>query len=150
MKTLMLTEKVKGAPPHLLDSSTFPLSQVENDNLNSSMFYVSLNFKYIQFIYILVHYTNADGDSMPVDCSNTAKHYVYANRLFTEAFHQFTELCLLRNHLERPSAAQMLTHSFFKHCRRHHNITELLHPVIPMSDRIATNPGKSLPFKFNS
>lgn len=34
-KTLMLTEKVKGAPPYLLDSTTFPLDQMDNEHVNN-------------------------------------------------------------------------------------------------------------------
>lgn len=45
-KTLMLTEKVKGAPPHLLDCSTFPINQIENDHINSS----NNSFDLLQFL----------------------------------------------------------------------------------------------------
>lgn len=93
-----------------------------------------------QFILFSVQY--AEGDSLPVHAATLSpKQKIYCERAFSDIFHQLTELCLLRNACERPTASQLLTHSFFKHCRRNCNIIELLHPVIPMSDKIANNPG---------
>lgn len=83
-----------------------------------------------------------DGETVSAGTSHMLpKHRIYVERTFSEPFHQVAELCLLRHPGDRPTAAQLLTHTFFKYCRRNYNMIELLHPVIPMSDRIANNPG---------
>lgn len=95
-------------------------------------------------VFVLVFVVNyAEGDNTPLNTSHlTPKQKIYCERAFSDLFHQFTELCLLRSPCDRPTATQLLTHPFFKHCRRNYNMIELLHPVIPMSDRIANNPGE--------
>lgn len=106
--TLMLTEKVRGCAPQLIDCTTYPIyenkSSSDND-LNCTV-------------------------QPPPDCPK-------ANRCFTESFHQFTDLCLLRDHYRRPSAQQLLNHSFFKQIKQKSGVNlmgELLHPVMPLCD----------------
>ncbi|KAK6634406.1 hypothetical protein RUM43_011807 [Polyplax serrata] len=108
--TLMLTEKVRGCAPQLIDQTTYPFygkSESENDLVNSIV----------------------------SPSSNCTK----ANRLFSDSFHQFTDLCLQRDHFVRPSAQQLQSHSFFKQIRQRHSpnlMGELLHPVMPLNESI--------------
>lgn len=53
-------------------------------------------------------------------------------RTYSESLKQFYELCLLYDPVERPSADQLINHSFIKLGRRSGIcLTELLLPVIP-------------------
>lgn len=58
-----------------------------------------------------------------------------ASRRFTDHFHRFSELCLQRDPEHRPSAGQLLLHSFFKLPKRMNAppLPRLLHPVIPLT-----------------
>ncbi|XP_063703189.1 STE20-related kinase adapter protein alpha [Culicoides brevitarsis] len=85
--TLMLTEKLKGNQPSLLDCSTYAVdTTLEEDG------------------------ANADGDM--VNCFATRK--IYANRKLSDPFHNFVEICLQRDPNARPSADKLLGHPFIK------------------------------------
>lgn len=63
------------------------------------------------------------------------------NRRFSDNLHDITALCLQREAIHRPSAAQLLTHPFLKISRRGLSLPDLLKPAIPLSDRVAQNTG---------
>nr|CAD7439270.1 unnamed protein product [Timema bartmani] len=116
--TLMLTEKVRGCAPLLFDCTTLPLYEELEPNQQT------LN----------VHHADSGvGDS--VASTSNVQYKAMQERRFTEAFHQFAELCLHKDPVLRPSANQMLAHSFFKQCRRGSaTVPELLYPVTPTYD----------------
>ncbi|KAF2897660.1 hypothetical protein ILUMI_08527 [Ignelater luminosus] len=62
-----------------------------------------------------------------------------ANRRFSEGLHQLAALCLQREPKCRPTASQLLTHSYLKVNRRGLQLPDLLKPAIPLSDRVAQN-----------
>lgn len=64
-----------------------------------------------------------------------------ANRRFSEGLHQLAALCLQREPKCRPTASQLLTHSYLKVNRRGLQLPDLLKPAIPLSDRVAQNTG---------
>uniref|UniRef100_A0A1B6E5P5 Protein kinase domain-containing protein n=1 Tax=Clastoptera arizonana TaxID=38151 RepID=A0A1B6E5P5_9HEMI len=107
--TLMLTEKIRADnPPQLYDCSTY---YVEEDPDPGS-----------------------SGDN--AICPSTSdKMREYASRKFSEPFHEFNDLCLLREPNERPTPAQLLNHPFFKQIRKT-NITlnEILQPAVPITE----------------
>lgn len=119
--TLMLTEKVRGHAPQLLDHTT-PLCDEDGGQQPG----------------LHVHHADSGvGDSV---ASNMMQLKNMQQRRFSEPFHQLAELCLQRDPTLRPSASQLLAHSFFKQCRQRHSDTfptvpELLHPVMPICDR---------------
>lgn len=121
--TLMFTEKVRGSSPQLLDCSTFPVLNFPEDNE-------------VQGTY------NTDsgvGDSV---ASGSALHIrqVYVNRKLSEPFHHFSELCLQREPSRRPTASQLLSHSFFKQIKKSDFLPNLISrakPIKPEPDDIS-------------
>jgi serine/threonine protein kinase len=84
-----------------------------------------------------VHHADSGvGDSV---ASNMMHLRTLQQRRFSQSFHQFAELCLQRDPTLRPSASQLLAHSFFKQCRQRHGdaspaVPQLLHPVMPICE----------------
>jgi len=84
-----------------------------------------------------VHHADSGvGDSV---ASNMMHLKTLQQRRFSQPFHQFTELCLQRDPTVRPSASQLLAHSFFKQCRQRHGdalptVPQLLRPVMPICE----------------
>lgn len=76
------------------------------------------------------------------DCESRNCYSNQINRRFSDNLHEIMALCLQRDSFSRPSAAQLLTHPFLKIIRRGLSLPELLKPAIPLSDRVAQNPGK--------
>nr|XP_022900509.1 STE20-related kinase adapter protein alpha [Onthophagus taurus] len=103
--TVMLTEKVRGSIPQLLDCSTIHLDD-----------------------------HNIQGDSAVMTILSRQ-----AKRKFNEGLHEITLLCMQYEEMDRPTAAQLLTHPYLKFNRKHAHLTEYLAPVIPLSDKVAYN-----------
>ncbi|XP_063217614.1 STE20-related kinase adapter protein alpha isoform X2 [Bacillus rossius redtenbacheri] len=104
--TLMLIEKVRGCAPLLFDCTTLPL-------------YEDLE----------------PGQNVQNASTSNVQYKAMQQRRFSEASHQLAELCLQREPTLRPSAGQLLAHSFFKQCKRSGaTMAELLHPALPFSD----------------
>lgn len=93
--TLMLTEKMRGYQPQLLDCTTIPSEEVFAQAMESGV-----------------------GDS-----SSSQTRQIYASRQFSDALHKFAELCLVSNPNQRPNAADLLNHAVFKQCK-HTSIRE--------------------------
>ncbi|XP_039298753.1 STE20-related kinase adapter protein alpha isoform X3 [Nilaparvata lugens] len=102
--TLMLTEKVRGMAPQLLDRTT----------------------------YVLYDDTGQPND--PDCCRMNDQIKEYSLRKFSEPFHDLNELCLMCDPQERPTPAQLLSHAFFKQNRRNTQpLHELLLPAVPIA-----------------
>jgi STE20-related kinase adapter protein alpha len=105
--TLMLTEKIRGNQPSLLDSSTFPSEEIIFQAMDSGI---------------------GIGEAWAAD--NTRQ--VYSKRLLSDPFHKFAEECMARYPESRPSVYQLLNHSFLKQCRNTNledQLKQLLQPV---------------------
>jgi len=86
--TLMLTQKVKGLIPHLLDCTTcYPYEDNAADNGYQSEETIGVNAAPVSSVY---------------------------TRMFTEEFHNLVELCCQRDPESRPSAPNLLAHTFTK------------------------------------
>lgn len=107
--TLMLTEKIGGSAPQLLDCTTY-------------------------FVY---SGSASDGDIGIADIRmHNENAQEYTNRKFSDPFHALSELCCQREPNDRPAPAQLLNHAFFKQTRRPYGgggLTELLLPAIPFT-----------------
>jgi len=121
--TLMLTEKLRGNQPSLLDGSTVPSDELIAQALDSGI---------------------EIGDNM---------RQVYSSRQLTDHFHKFAEVCLTHYPENRPSASWLLAHhAFFKQCK-HTSLEEQLRTVLEPVDydnitaeteNLAENPSSSV------
>ncbi|XP_053676920.1 STE20-related kinase adapter protein alpha [Anopheles nili] len=93
--TLMLTEKMNGYLPMLLDASTV----VTDDMQGQSM------------------------EGKPNEAATAQMRQIYASRQFSDALHKFAEQCLERDPKIRPSASALVSHPVFKQVS-HTNIRE--------------------------
>jgi STE20-related kinase adapter protein alpha len=97
--TLMLTEKIRGHQPSLLDSSTFPSEEIIAQAMDSG-------------IAIACEAWTGTGDQT---------RSIYSSRTLSDAFHKFGEVCMSINPDERLTATQLLNqHALFKQCRHTH------------------------------
>lgn len=107
--TLMLTEKIRGNQPSLLDCSTFPSEEIIFQAMDSGI---------------------GIGEAWAAD--NTRQ--IYSKRQLSDAFHKFAEECMIRYPESRPGAQQLLTqHAFFKQCK-HTNLEEQLRQILEPVD----------------
>lgn len=107
--TLMLTEKIRGNQPSLLDSSTFPSDEIIAQAMDSGI---------------------GIGEAWAVDQTRS----IYSRRNLSDYFHKFAEECMTRFPENRPNAFQLLTHhAFFKQCR-HTTLEEQLKSVLEPVD----------------
>ncbi|XP_046421478.1 STE20-related kinase adapter protein alpha [Neodiprion fabricii] len=132
--TLMLTEKVRGSAPHILDRSTIPPNTMDTeDDENGEKKLVCDN---------IVGDGNASTSSL--ESVRTRLHNM-SSRKFSEPFHALTELCLLRNPSDRPTMSQLAVHPFFKQCRRNdESLIEILRCVTSISEKHAHSAGDYL------
>lgn len=90
----MLTEKIRGNQPSLLDSSTFPSEEIISQAMDSGIGGIQ--------------------EAWAIDQTRNT----YSTRTFSDSFHKFAEDCMSRYPENRPSASQLLTqHAFFKQCK---------------------------------
>uniref|UniRef100_A0A1A9Z7K2 Protein kinase domain-containing protein n=1 Tax=Glossina pallidipes TaxID=7398 RepID=A0A1A9Z7K2_GLOPL len=89
--TFMFTEKIRGNVPTLLDRTTCPA---------------------VDEIIDILATTNKTDSSIAA-----ATQQIYLQRLFTDEFHQFTEICMEKKPSNRWPAFKLLSHTFFKQCR---------------------------------
>lgn len=107
--TLMLTEKIRGNQPSLLDCSTFPSEEIIFQAMDSGI---------------------GIGEAWAADQTRQ----VYSKRQLTDPFHKFAEECMARFPENRSSAAHLLSQNpFFKQCR-HTSLEEQFKIIIENSD----------------
>lgn len=106
--TLMLTEKIRGNQPSLLDISTFPSDEVIAQAMDSGIGFG--------------------------EWAADQTRQIYASRTLSDAFHKFAELCMTRFPDNRPTASHLLnTHPFFKQVK-HTTLEEQLKSVLEPID----------------
>lgn len=89
----MLTEKIRGNQPSLLDLTTFPSDEIIAQAMDSGI---------------------GIGEAWAADQTRNT----YSNRTLSDSFHKFAEECMSRCSENRPSSSQLLNqHSFFKQCK---------------------------------
>lgn len=107
--TLMLTEKIRGNQPSLLDCSTFPSDEIIAQAMDSGI---------------------GIGEAWAAE-SQTRQ--VYSARSLSDSFHKFAENCLSRFPENRSSASQLLTqHALFKQCKQtslEEQLRNILEPI---------------------
>ena len=103
--TLMLTEKIRGNQPSLLDCSTFPSAEI---------------------------IAQAQGVGIGEWAADQTRN-IYSNRSLSDSFHRFSEICMSRFPESRPNVLQLLTHAFFKQCK-HATLEEQLKNVLEPID----------------
>lgn len=65
-----------------------------------------------------------------------------ANKKFSEAFHAFIDLCLQLDPNNRPGANELLSHEFFKQCRKTDiTLFDILKSVKPLNERFVDTAG---------
>ncbi len=108
--TLMLTEKVRGVTPQLIDCTT----------------------------WILYEDNQSNGDDVRTSRDDIENESTLSRR-FSDSFHAFVDLCSDRNVALRPSPKQLLNHFFFKPLRRINiSVPELLRPAVPYTESNTT------------
>lgn len=104
----MLTEKIRGNQPSLLDSSTFPSDEIIAQAMDSGI---------------------GIGEVWADQTRQT-----YSARSLSDYFHKFAENCMSRFPENRPSATHLLTqHAFFKQCK-HTSLEDQLKSVLEPVD----------------
>lgn len=98
--TLMLTEKIRGNQPSLLDCSTFPSDEVIKNAMDSGI---------------------GIGEWGTADQTRQ----IYSSRSLSDTFHKFAEVCMTRFPELRPNAQLLMQHGFFKQCK-HTSLEEQL------------------------
>lgn len=121
--TLMLTEKVRGVIPQLIDCTTW--YQYEDNNSNRG---------------------ENDEDKLSYGNDSTGENNQKTlSRKFSDSFHSFVELSSHRNVTIRPTPKQLLNHSFFKPIRRLNvDMQELLRPAMPYTETNITEMNEDL------
>lgn len=90
--TLMLTEKIRGNQPSLLDCSTFPTEDIIAQAVDSG---IGIG-----------------------EWALDQTRQIYSSRSLSDSFHKFAEVCMSRYAENRPTAVQLLNHhAFFKQCK---------------------------------
>lgn len=90
--TLMLTEKIRGNQPSLLDCSTFPSEDIIAQAVDSG---IGIG-----------------------EWALDQTRQIYSSRSLSDTFHKFAEVCMSRYAEHRPTAIQLLNqHAFFKQCK---------------------------------
>lgn len=121
--TLMLLEKLRGAAPKLMDASTMgePPGPEEQAELPGFPGHPA---------------DSGVGDSVG-SCSNPGitGDSVYYSRQFSSQFHDIVTICSVLESDSRPSASELLAHSFIKQLRKTNStLLTLLHPLQPLQN----------------
>ncbi|XP_071958492.1 STE20-related kinase adapter protein alpha-like [Antedon mediterranea] len=113
VSTKMLLEKINGTTPKLLDATTLGEEQLMSQ-ADSGI-------------------GSGTVGNRPSSSRNSSNPYT---RVFSSQFHQFIDVCLQRDPMERPSAAVLLAHPFFKQVKKRTSelITSILQYLKPITD----------------
>lgn len=126
--TLMLTEKIRGNQPSLLDFSTCPSAEVIAQAMDSGI---------------------GIGEAFAADQTRA----VYCQRQLSDPFHKFAEICMTRFPDNRPNTSQLLHHHPFFKQTKHTSLEEQLKNSLQPVDLDKVS-GKMIfklnPFKINS
>lgn len=104
----MLTEKIRGNQPSLLDSSTFPTDEIIAQAMDSGI---------------------GIGEAWAADQTRQT----YSARSLSDNFHKVAENCMSRFPEHRPTAQSLLHHAFFKQCK-HTSLEDQLKNVLEPID----------------
>lgn len=137
--TLMLTEKVRGFIPNIIDRSTYLADSMDIDQCNH---FLSVAKENLVVLYFLINLNvSALGDETNENFNRNIEEM--KTRKFSEAFHQMAEQCVQREVDNRPSVCQLLKHPFIKQCKKTQTtLLELLSNVKPLHKRFEQNIGK--------
>lgn len=108
LSTYMLTEKMRGNKPTILDSSTCPSEEV----LSST--------------------TEENGGEEAF--GSRERLLFYSKKEFSDPFHKFSEVCLERHPEDRPTVLQLLNHQFLKQWKHTSLFRELQSLGVKVSD----------------
>lgn len=65
-----------------------------------------------------------------------------STRKFSESFHDIAEYCVQCDPNDRPSITQLLSHVFFKQCKKSDtNLLDILKPIKPIDEDFVENLG---------
>ena len=97
----------------------------------------------MKFLYYLIP---AYGDASNESLNSMERRIEFlSTRKFSKPFHSITELCLQREPNNRPSAAQLISHLFFKQCRKTgERLVDILKNVTPIHQRKIEPAGRFL------
>lgn len=107
LSTYMLTEKMRGNKPTILDNSTCPSEE------------------------ILANNTDESGEEA---FGSRERLLFYSKKEFSDHFHKFSEVCMEREPDDRPTVLQLLNHQFLKQWK-HTSLFKELHSLgVQVSD----------------
>lgn len=113
------------------------LPTVLNTNLS---FLLIVNYQY-HLLWFMI-FINSCLNMLLGDSAIKSLLHNQAKRKFSDGLHEVAALCLQQEPSQRPTAAQLLTHPYFKFNRKHMRLSEYLLPALPLSDKVAYNRGK--------
>lgn len=112
--TFMLLEKMRGAAPKLLDSSTYEVSQKQpkDDSEHNNQ----------DLVFSGQKPADSGVGASVASCSNLPKSAqqakIYLAKTYSDNFHDFVDQCCYRDADGRLTAAQLLTHPFIKQLKK--------------------------------
>lgn len=113
LSTFMLTEKMRGNKPTILDNSTCPTEEILASAAAES---------------------SQENGEFSDAFGSRERLLFYSKKEFTDPFHKFSEICLERYPEDRPSVLQLLNHTFIKQWKHTNLSRELQSLGVQVSD----------------
>lgn len=108
LSTYMLTEKIRGNKPTILDSSTCPSEEI---------------------------LANSVADEVGEEAFGSQERLLfYSKKEFSDSFHKFSEICMERQPEDRPTVLQLLNHQFLRQWKHTSLFKELQSLGVHVSD----------------